>query len=207
MNNIIISGPDGVGKSTISKHLILEFKENGHEIFPIWLRFNHYLSKIVNFYGRLTGRSYYEKYSWGEIGYHDYKGVLGLLYIYSSYIDQLIFNNLLKRLYVRKDKTYVIDRFLIDTVVDLIVDTDKEKIILDLFCDLIMKEIKTSNIFILKCDKEIVYQRRTDILDDKNYEKKIEAFKKVALYFNIQVIDTGKLSINTIVNKISDLVK
>ena len=83
----------------------------------------------------------------------------------------MIFNNLLKRLYIRKHKTYVIDRFLIDTVVDLIVDTEKEKIILDLFSDLITKELKTSNIFILKCDKEIVYQRRTDIFDDKNYEK------------------------------------
>ena len=37
--------------------------------------------------------------------------------------------------------------------------------------------------------------------------KKIEAFKNVALYFNIQVIDTGKLSIDTIIRKISELVK
>ena len=200
--NIMLSGPDGTGKSTISNAVICRLNESNNEITHIWLRFNHYLAKFINMIGRITGKSYYEKYSWGKLGYHDYKGVIGFFYVLAVYLDHIFFNIFLRSYYLKSEEKYLIDRFIIDTIADLIVDTKRSKMVFFLFGPSIRKEIKLTHNFILKCDKEIVVSRRMDILDDKSYDAKIVAYELIASKFGIKTIDSGKLTINESVNEI-----
>lgn len=201
MKNIMLSGPDGTGKSTIANAVICRL--NGSKnVSHIWLRFNHYLAKFVNMVGRVIGKSYYETYSWGRLGYHDYKGVIGVFYIIAAYLDHLIFNTFLRKTYLKPNKNFIIDRFIIDIIADLIVDTDRPNMVFFFFGPFLKKELKLAHAFILKCDKEIVVSRRKDILDDKRYDAKIIAYKLIAEKFYILTINSGQLSVEESVTKI-----
>ena len=70
MKNIMLSGPDGSGKSTIANALISRLNESTHDLSHVWLRFNHYLAKFTNMVGRITGKSYYESF---EVIYFTYR--------------------------------------------------------------------------------------------------------------------------------------
>lgn len=205
MKNIMLSGPDGTGKSTILMELQKHYQNQGLHVKPVWLRFHHYFAKIVNILGRVTGKSYYTKYSWGKIGYHDYKGTLGIIYIYAVYLDHLIFRIFLKSRILRKEENTIIfiDRYILDIVADLIVDTGKNKIIINLFHPYIVSELRDAKTFILTCPKEIVTLRRGDIIDDKNYYRKIEAYDFLSRQYDISLLNTGILSIEDSINLIS----
>lgn len=203
----MLSGPDGTGKSTIANEVICRLNESNNNVSHVWLRFNHYLAKLINIVGRVTGKSYYEKYSWGKLGYHDYKSLIGFFYVIAVYIDHIIFNAFLRKRYLKLNKNYLIDRFIIDIIVDLIVDTNRSKMVFFLFFPFLKKELKLAHTFILKCEKEIVVSRRKDILDDKSYDAKIAAYNLIATRFNITIIDTGQLSVEESVNRIINTIK
>ncbi|MDA9362200.1 hypothetical protein N9R28_00705 [Flavobacteriaceae bacterium] len=195
MENIMLSGPDGTGKSTISDAVIKSFSEKGIKFNHIWLRFNHYTAKIINLFGRISGKSFRVSYKWGKIGYHNYTGVFGVVYIFCVYIDHLIFNLIIKKNKIKKGKHYLIDRYLIDIVADLIVDTKNNDLVYNFFDKSLRKELKKSNAFILECDEEIVKSRRADINDDMVYKHKIKAYNEISLRYKIPKINTGLLSI------------
>ena len=205
IENIMLSGPDGTGKSTILAELQRHYQKQGLQIKPVWLRFHHYFAKFVNVIGRLTYKSYYIKYSWGKIGYHDYEGPIGIIYIYAVYLDHLIFKIFLKPRVLKKEQNTIIfiDRYILDIVADLIVDTRRKKLVVSLFHSSIMYELEQANTFVLTCPKEIVTKRRIDIIDDKNYDKKIDAYKFLANHYDISVLNTGILSIEDSINFIS----
>ena len=202
MKNIMLSGPDGTGKSTIANAVIRRLNESNNIVSHVWLRFNHYSAKFINMVGRLTGKSYYETYSWGKLGYHDYNGFIGVLYIIAVYIDHLFFNIFFRKRHLKPNKNYLIDRFIIDIIADLIVDTKRSNMVFFLFGPFLRKELKLSHAFILKCDKEIVISRRRDILDDKSYDAKIAAYKLIASRFRIKTLDSGILTIRDLVNEV-----
>ena len=199
MNNIMISGPDGTGKSTIINrlhHII------GYEV--VWLRFNHYLAKGINGIGRFLGKSYREEYSWGMVGYHDYHGVFGVLYIYAVFIDQWLFRVFLKNKKINKQNDYLIDRYIVDVIADLIVDTQNMALVLKLFERQLKNELANARCFILKCDPLIVFSRRPDVSNDRKYLDKVSAYEYISARYNIEVIDTGKNEVDWIVHKILD---
>ena len=202
IKNIMLSGPDGTGKSTIAESVINSFNERGYTIHHIWLRFNHYFSKVVNLIGRISGKSFYEHHSWGKVGYHDYNGLIGYLYIFTVFVDHIIFTTFFVNTKVHNDKNYLIDRYIIDIMADLIVDSNKAKVVFYFFGPILNIELKRTNAYILKCDKNIVYSRRPDIIDDKSYDKKVIAYDMIASKFNIAQLNTGKLRIDEVVSVI-----
>lgn len=199
MKNVIISGPDGTGKSTITNALSNILKKENIDVNSVWLRFNHYSAKIVNLIGRLLKKSFYEKYEWGKVGYHNYEGKFGYLYIYAIYIDHIIFDKFFRNRILNSTKLLLIDRYIIDIAADLIVDTNKATLVVKLFKKYIEKEMHLSKTFILRCDPAIVKLRREDIKDDKNYLKKVSAYQLLAKEFNITTLNTGDLTPDEII--------
>jgi len=205
MKNILISGPDGTGKSTISSGLHEYYTMQDIDTKTTWLRFSHYLAKLVNVLGRLSGKSYYEKYPWGKVGYHDYRGLIGYLYIFAVYVDHIIFRLFFRDNILSNDSAdlLIVDRYILDIMADLIVDTGRYDLVLSMFSSFANKELKFSKIFILKCDPEIVFLRREDIKDDKSYEKKRKAYSFLAKNLGIKELDTGILTIEEVIGVIT----
>jgi len=200
---IMISGPDGTGKSTISKKLIEYYQNKNLNVKYVWLRFNHYFSKVVNFFGRMLGKSYYENYFWGRVGYHDYEGIFGKVYVYAVYLDHIIFRTFFrKRYFNNKFDVMIVDRYIVDIMADLIVDTNEKKLIKKLFGKYLEYEKKCSDIYILECNPNVVFSRRPDVQDDKKYLKKVDAYKYLKSEFKLESLNTELLNENEIVQKI-----
>jgi thymidylate kinase len=202
MKGIMISGPDGTGKSTIIEATRQRLLSDKKDIEVVWLRFHHYFAKIVNTFGRIIRKSYREHYDWGEVGYHNYKGFIGIIYIISVYFDHYIFILFLKNKKLKKDKSYLVDRYILDVVADLIVDTKNDKFVFFLFDKFIKEELLNFDVFILECDVNIVIARREDIKDDKKYIDKVNVYKIISDKYNITKLNTGKNSIDEIVQQI-----
>jgi thymidylate kinase len=202
MKNIMISGPDGTGKSTIVEATKQRLVDDKMDIETVWLRFHHYFAKVVNMFGRITGKSYREHHDWGEVGYHNYEGFFGIVYIVAVYLDHHIFLYFLKNIKLRKDKNYIVDRYILDVVADLIVDTKNDKFVFLLFDKFVKEELLNFDVFILECDENIVTARRKDIKDDKNYVDKINAYRLISSKYNLTILNTGERSVDEIVQKI-----
>jgi len=198
----MISGPDGTGKSTIIEATRQRLINDKKYIEVVWLRFHHYFAKVVNIFGRIIGKSYREHYDWGEVGYHSYKGFFGIVYIIAVYFDHHIFKLFIKNKKLQKGKSYLVDRYILDVVADLIVDTKNNKFVFFLFDKFIIEELLNFDAFILECDVSIVITRREDIKDDKKYIDKINAYKVISDKYNIKRLNTGENSIDEIVQQI-----
>jgi GTPase SAR1 family protein len=192
----VVSGADGSGKSTIINSYVEQLIEDDVEVNKYWLRFVSIFSKAVNMLGRILKKSYVENHKWGKIGYHDYDGYFGYIYIVACYLDHLMFFPIFmfrNRKSINNTKVHhIYDRYLVDTVADLIVDTGKDEFILWLFSGLVSRLKHKAKIVIITCDEKVVISRRLDIYDDKKYKLRLEAFNKIATKYKIKTLDTSE---------------
>lgn len=199
---VVFSGADGTGKSTIIKGYKDKLINDGFTVSVIWLRFISFFSKVVNLFGRFLGLNYVEKYTWGRIGYHDYAGWIAYVYVLAIYLDQKIFFYkflFFHRFDKKRTNYFLYDRYLVDTIADLIVDTGKDRFILFLFSGMVRKLKSRCILFIFSCPYSTVLDRRPDIKDDKKYNLRVKAFHKLIRFFHIQRINTGVGSVEDIV--------
>ena len=112
---IYITGIDGSGKTILSKMLKTYLKKkNKKKVIVLWMRFNHYLSKILLGIAKLNKLSHYEYPSSLKIGYWEfYKSKLfSHLFIIFQLLDNFlafIFKLLPKLL--QRDTIVILDRF------------------------------------------------------------------------------------------------
>ena len=171
-----MSGPDGSGKTSILNKL-KDKLSNNNSVKIEWLRFQHFTAKVINGLGRLLGLSYREKYDWGRIGYHNYGGLIGKIYIRSVYFDNYVFRNQNnKTIFNSNSEIVLVDRYIVDIMADLIVDTKRHDLVDYFFGDILVDFNKKCMVFVLVCDYSIVKKRRPDIALDKCYLKRIAAY-------------------------------
>jgi len=193
---ICIIGPDGTGKSTQVNILVDRLKKEGIKYEYKWLRFHHFFSLPLLAIARLLGLSEVKTLESGrKIGYHYfYKSrVISSFYPIFLFIDSLIFTTF--KLYIPIkvfNRNIVCDRFIYDTIVDLMVSTRNYKIyksrIGELFLSLIPRDSIT---LMLIADEETLKNRRDDVMYDKNLNLKIIFYKKIAQEFDIPMIDAN----------------
>ena len=115
---IIISGVDGSGKTTVINNLKLKLENEGNTVDYIWMRYNHYMIKVMNGLARLLRLSVKTHNEMGDVWEHRlYKiPIFCKLYVWCSYID----NKIAKRKVVGLRSDYVIcDRWVNDILIDL----------------------------------------------------------------------------------------
>jgi thymidylate kinase len=206
---IYIYGPDGSGKSTICRELVRILEKNGIKATHRWMRFNHYISKVINALGHLTGLSYYVTYPNGtKIGYHDYhksrliRIVYYLATIWDAYLATLF--KLWIPLLINR-KVIILDRFIFDIIADLSIDA-RNPDLLSSWLEKLFKMLlpsKTVSIYI-DTDKEVIFNRRPDTQWDKNFPQRMELYKKIHKTNSIsyKVNNNGELdaALKTIIN-------
>lgn len=205
---IYICGPDGAGKSTQAILLIENLKQRGMIFEYRWLRFHHFFSLPLLFIARLMGLSSVKTLKTGEkIGCHYFykSNTISKLYPILLFLDTLLFTTI--KLYIPKilfKKNILCDRFIYDTIVDVMISTGKDQFqhvkIMKLFLSLIPKDSKT---ILLVTNEEILKNRRNDIKFDRTIGLKIELYRKIASEFNIPLIDVN-LSIEEVQKLIMD---
>jgi len=190
---IYIAGPDGIGKTTFLKNIENHFKLQGKETRHIWIRSPKIISKPLMAYCRLFGLTKYKKIDGETYGHHEFyksKFVSWLFPILQLQDFKIKWNSERKK--IRHGEVLLFDRFCLDTLADLMVDTQ----IMDLhktkigssFIDMLPKTTRT---VILYVDEDVIRSRKKDTLHDPTLALKIKVYKILSKDLGIQVIDNN----------------
>jgi len=119
-------GIDGAGKSTVVEWLAKTLREKGLPVEVRWLRFNHFFTKPLLGFCRLVGLTRYETAQGVRVGYHNFyrSRLVSWLFIVLQYLDALRVRWFWIAPRLRRgDRVLILDRFIYDILVDLMVDT------------------------------------------------------------------------------------
>ena len=192
---IVLSGPDGRGKSSIVKALSLELGKH-RSVHVSWRRFGFFLTRASNLIARLFGVSYYEETPVGPLGYHDYKAPWSHVYIVLAWFDCIAF--ILPKWWlvdrVRTRDTIIIDRFLFDIVADLVLSTNQTRFVLRLFHPILKSHQALNLCVFLICSQNVVQMRRPDIVWDKSYPDKVRIYTLLRRFYSVSGVRTDRMS-------------
>jgi len=188
---IYIAGPDGIGKTMYINYVADTFAAKKTK--RIWIRSPKITSKPLMLYCRLIGLTEYKVIDNVEYGVHNfYKSALvSLLFPFLQLVDFRI-KWVLEKMRIGSDEIILFDRFSLDTLADLMVDTRK----LDLHKSWLGRQfIKmvpvNSQVFILKVNEEVIRERKQDTLHDKNLALKIEVYRILSRDIGIKLVDNN----------------
>ena len=193
-STIYIAGSDGSGKTTILKDIEEKINSSGKKTKHIWLRSPKILSKPLLAYCRLIGLTKYKIIDGVRYGKHEFYKSSNVSWLFP--ILQLVDFKIkwfFERKKIKSNEIVIFDRFSIDTLADLMVDTRR----MDLHKSWIGKEFieaipKNSKIVILKVDEAVIRKRKKDTLHDELLEDKVKVYNLLRKDLYIKVIDNNK---------------
>ena len=191
---IILCGLDGCGKSTQAKKLIEYLQKKKIPCEYVWLRFPNKFSLPFAAFVRMLGMSVYpltikrKKSGMSTIENHN---ILIKLWKKILLFDLQFVSYFMIQRPLKQGKLIVIDRFVIDSIVDFAITTgdykiDSEKI--KFFLNLIPPN---SRIFYIDISSRISYERNVEE-DLTTLEKREKLYKTLSNLLNIDIIDGNK---------------
>tara|TARA_Y100001958_G_C21052138_1_gene417908 strand:- start:164 stop:796 length:633 start_codon:yes stop_codon:yes gene_type:complete len=189
---IYLAGPDGVGKTMYLNYIertILEKKTQ-----RIWIRSPKILSKPLMLFCRLIGLTRYKLINNVRYGVHDFhkSPFVSFLFPFIQLIDFKIKWFLEKRR-ICVDDVILFDRFNLDTLADLMVDTHKMKLHKSWVGKQFIKMLpENSNVLILKVNENNIRERKKDTLYDENLALKIKVYEILSKDLGVKTIDNNR---------------
>ena len=191
---IYIAGPDGSGKTTFLKDIEKFYIEKGEKTNHIWLRSPKIFSKPLMLYCRITGLTKYKVIDGVKYGKHEFyrSKFVSWLFPILQLIDIKIKWNSLKKT-INNEDIVLFDRFSMDTLADLMVDTGRMNLhktrIGRSFIKMIPEETR---VLLLEVDEETIRKRKKDTLYDEHLKSKIEVFNLLSCELNLKTIDNNR---------------
>lgn len=179
---IVISGIDGSGKSTIINNLEKALQERGCRTHTPWLRYNHYLTKLVFALGKLVGCYRYDMKDGTRIAtYHEFQRsqIVSSLFVMATFIDTLL-ASLVKvyfPAYILK-RTVICDRWVPDILVDIAIDTGKHRLLKNvvwrMFWGLVPRSVHS---FVIVRDHDEILGCREENRISQNFEARFRLYQ------------------------------
>jgi hypothetical protein len=192
---ISFSGIDGCGKTTIINAVRENLEIKGYKIFSVWLRYNHYLTRFLHAYCRISGFTRYEHFGDLRIGYHEFhrSKIISFLEVALTFIDTYFATLILVYVpWLLGQRIIICDRWIPDILIDLSVDTrwevDKSHLWVRLFWKLVPKHAKC---FIISRNTASLEKARPEHIYDMNYEIRLQLFKEFPKFSNIIHIENN----------------
>lgn len=179
---IVISGLDGSGKTTVIDAIRAELRNRDRETRYVWLRYNHYLTKGLLAVCRLTGLTEYRALPEGIVGQHHFyrSRLISWAFITLTLIDTTIASFLSVHLPMKWSKKVVIcDRWVLDTLVDLEVDTrmrlSRGTLVYRMFMALLPADCV---LVVLERDLDLVMSTRAENIVDPNFARRCALYER-----------------------------
>ncbi len=192
---ISISGVDGCGKTTIVDEVRRMLSRDGMPTRYVWLRYNHYLTKVLLAFCRVIGMTKYEEVNGLRVGYHNFHNskLIAYLFVCLTYVDT-VFATLFK-VYAPaffSRSTVICDRWALDIIVDLQVDTNIDfvhnRILRNAFLGLMPRDTKC---FLIERNDKDVLAARPENAVDRTYPARCALYQAHAKSSRINRVDNN----------------
>lgn len=190
---IIISGIDGSGKSTIINETQKALEADGRKVGYIWLRFNHYLTKVMHTVARVLGLSVKVHNETGNVWQHRlYKNqVFCSLYILTTYLDSWV-SRLKYNKMAKGNDVVVCDRWITDILVDLATKTHRKKFLDSKWPKRFMKILpEGAQMFVVVRNTEALMECRLENRVDPDFRFRLDIYEKLCAKDYINVVDNN----------------
>lgn len=213
MINVIVSGVDGSGKTSVIDSLRVELDKRGYSSAYVWLRMNHYLVKVMHALARVFGLSVkVDRQSGGVYEHRFYKsGLFSWFYVRCCFIDTLLSRFKLFRA-GRGVDFLICDRWLNDIVIDVGVKThycnsSKEDILSSRWFGAFQSIAPDNCIqFMISRDEKSVVECREENREDPDFKLRYCLYEKLKGMECVSVVDNNG-SVRDSVSKIIDVLK
>lgn len=191
---LLVSGVDGVGKTTISKWIVFELQKKNLNVDLVWSRFNNYLSIPILAFTKITGHNYYRFYSGIKFGFHNFESLYFIkkIFFYSQLIDVNIATYFKIFRKIEENKIIICERGPWDTLVDVISDTGMHENIGNFFSNLYTRQI-ADKCFVLyiKRSYDNIISMRPELIHDKKLAMRISLYDRLAEQNNWFIVDNN----------------
>ena len=205
---IALCGVDGSGKTFLLDHLREELDRRGIAHRHVWSRFRNYLSKPFLALCRLTGHNIRTEAGGRPIGYHEFQGRpwVGLPFLLLQLLDNLI--DLALRYRHGDGELVVGDRCVLDTLVDLAVDTGLDDLVIERMGPCLLRRLPAPRLMVLvRRPPRLVRETRPDALADKHFARRRALYDRIAGRFGLPVVDndsTPQRAVTTILGLLGE---
>ena len=189
-----ITGPDGSGKTTYGKLIEQHYKRLNYKVKKIWIRSPKILSKPLMAYCRVVGLTKYRYINGIRYGGHGFYRSRFVSWIFPvlQLIDFKIKWYFVKKTIENEFDYIIFDRFVFDTLADLMVDTERYDLhkikIGKIFLNQLPDNTKT---VVLLADEHTIRQRKEDTRYDHLLGKKLKVYKILARDLDLKIIDNN----------------
>lgn len=194
---ISISGIDGSGKTTCIDQLRSHFDKEGKPNRYIWLRYNHYSTKILLVFCRLIGLTHYQKIGNARVGYHDFhhSKILSHLFIWLTFIDTFFISLFLVYVPAILSPSIIIcDRWIPDILIDLEIDTHISMIKNTLYGKLFwMLMPSVTKVLVIQRQYDDVLHARVEHEIDKNFQRRFKLYEALSVIPRVSKIDNTEM--------------
>jgi thymidylate kinase len=189
---IYLTGIDGCGKTTVVDWLAKTLRSKGYPVTVLWLRFNHVLSKPLLGLCRIMGLTTYRIEKGVRVGYHEFQDspVISRLFIVLQYLDAALVRwfRIGPRL-LRKNQIIILDRYVYDILIDLMVDTGIDELWDRWAGRAIVRLVpKDALVLALSRDAEDLLRARPESEVDKNFSKRLELYEQISQKYNLDPV-------------------
>jgi len=190
-----ISGVDGVGKTTLMLRIESDLKARGLRVRRVWIRYNHYFSKLVLGVSRLCGLTMLHRRNGTVVHkHHEFQRhpIISFFFQLSKLVDTSLasFFKVYIPLAIDKDCFILCDRYIYDVLIDVAVETGTQintnSVFQKLFLCLIPKGSKT---VVLTAPRSGLLDRRNENVFDPYLNQRIVFYEQLARNQGLPLIE------------------
>jgi len=191
---ICILGPDGSGKTTLAAGLARRFEENDVRVRLIWFRFQHFFVLPILALCRVMGLTEYvhaDGYRFGVWRFYRSR-LLRKATPIAMLADAWLFSMIRVRLRLMLGETLVCDRYVYDTLVDLMLGTREPEMDRSLVGRCFLRLVpRNAEVFVVDAPAETIIQRRPVMALDLTLEERRWSYQALADRHGLTVIDNS----------------